>query len=380
MRVRTSEDAVVARLQALAPHLDGEPDPDFRTATRARLVAMAAVRSPAPAPGSPLRRVLTDGVPAAPRWRARLTAGLAGAALGVTALAAVVGAASDARPGDLLYDVKRGTEETQLALAGDSRGEKLLDLASTRLDEVRALVESGATALPAVGAPAPGSGQTVLATEADPALMVETLDTMDAQTTEGAARLTERAVASGDGAPLELLAGWAAEQSDGLAALRNDVPAAAADDVTESLVLLSDIATRLSGLDSALDCAAGPATTVADALGPVPTSCLTEQPVVPGGETTSANPDLAGTGTEPLPQAPGQPQPSVPGLSDVPPLPGGTEDGGVQTSDVPLLPTDAVPTLPSTSLPGTSSSTETSTETSDGLLDVCLGPVRIGDC
>ena len=136
MNVRDREDAVVARLHSLAPHLDGEPDPAFRAATRARLVAMAAVRTPAPPPVSPLRRLLSEGIPSAGRWRSRLTAGLAGAALTVTALATVVAVSTDARPGDVLYDLKRGTEETKLALAGDARGETLLDLASTRLEEV----------------------------------------------------------------------------------------------------------------------------------------------------------------------------------------------------------------------------------------------------
>ena len=42
--VREREELVVTRLQSLAPQLDGEPDPDFRATTRARLVAMAAGR------------------------------------------------------------------------------------------------------------------------------------------------------------------------------------------------------------------------------------------------------------------------------------------------------------------------------------------------
>jgi hypothetical protein len=203
MSVRDREDAVVARLQSLAPMLDGEPDPAFQAATRARLVAMAAVRTPAPPPVSPWRRLLTEGVPSPARWRTRLTAGLAGAALGVMALATVVAVATDARPGDVLYDLKRGTEETQLALAGDARGETLLDLASTRLEEVRALVDTGATALPAAGPSV--TGETVLAAGADAALVVETLGTMDAQTAEGAAWLTDHAVATEDAGPLELL-------------------------------------------------------------------------------------------------------------------------------------------------------------------------------
>ena len=137
-------------------------------------------------------------------------------------MATVVAVSTDARPGDVLYDLKRGTEETKLALAGDARGETLLDLASIRLEEVRSLVEGGATALSATGAAE--SAGTVLAAGADPALVVETLGTMDAQTAEGAALLTARAVATEDAGPLTLLAEWTADQSDGLAALQDDVP------------------------------------------------------------------------------------------------------------------------------------------------------------
>ena len=104
MNVQDREDAVVARLHALAPHLDGEPDPAFRAATRARLVAMAAVRSPEPEPVSGLKRFLAGRADdTRPQWRTRLTAGLAGAALTVTAAASLVALADDARPGDVLY-------------------------------------------------------------------------------------------------------------------------------------------------------------------------------------------------------------------------------------------------------------------------------------
>jgi hypothetical protein len=389
MSVRDREEAVIARLHSLAPHLDGEPDPEFRAATRARLVAMAAVRSPAPEPVSPLRRLLTQGAAAPARWRTRLTAGLAGAALTVTALATVVAVAADARPGDVLYDLKRGTEETKLALAGDSRGEVLLDLASTRLDEVRALVDSGPTALPAAGwSP---SGETVLAAGADAALVVETLEAMDARTAEGSSWLTERAVTTEDAGPLELLADWATAQSDELAGLRDDVPPAAADEVDDSLDLLSQITVRVSGLDSALDCAAGPATAGADDLGPVPALCLTDgstATTVPGepGSTdgegpTSVVPQVPPTGATDLPTP--LPDPSV----GVPGLPGAPGGSGAPTTGVPPVTTGGLPkpTLPSVSLsvptlPGGSAATSSSGGTPLNTLDVCLGPIAIGDC
>src|SRR3954447_1096754 len=99
MTVRDREDAVVAALQQLAPHLDGEPDPAFRAATRARLVAMAAVRSPQPEPVTGLKRVLAAGPGRAGgrALRPRLPAGLAAAALTVTAAASLVALAGNAR-------------------------------------------------------------------------------------------------------------------------------------------------------------------------------------------------------------------------------------------------------------------------------------------
>ena len=386
MSVRDREDAVVARLHSLAPHLDGEPDPAFRAATRARLVAMAAVRTPAPPRVSPFRRLLTEGMPSPARWRTRLTAGLAGAALTVTALATVVAVAADARPGDLLYDLKRGTEETQLALAGDARGETLLELAGTRLDEVRSLVDDGVTALPAGSS---GSGETVLAAGADAALIVETLQTMDAQTAEGAAWLTERAVTTEIAGPLELLSGWASAQSDELAGLRDDVPAAAEDDVADSLVLLADIAARVSGLGSALDCPAGPAVAGADELGPVPALCASDgsTATAPGGTTdpggSTASPAVPGSGTAAVPSLPG---PSVPSVGGVVPSAPGSIGGGVPTQVLPPLPTTGLPVptlLPSTSvlpsLPGTTNLPAPGATPLD-TLDLCVPPLVTEGC
>src|SRR3954468_16783483 len=74
--VREREDLVVARLGTLAPQLDGEPTPEFRTATRARLVAMAAVRQPTPASVTPSKRALAAAAAAPARRRSRMTAAL----------------------------------------------------------------------------------------------------------------------------------------------------------------------------------------------------------------------------------------------------------------------------------------------------------------
>jgi hypothetical protein len=313
------DDLVVARLHELAPHLDGEPEPAFQATTRARLVAMAAVRIPGPEPATGLERLLAARARVAPSgWRSRLTAGLAGAAMAVTAMATLVAVSTDARPGDALYGVKRGTEQTQLALAGDARGQTLLDFASTRLEELATLVDEGPSALPV--APAGPAGDAVLAAGVDSALVLETLRTMDEQTTEGAAWLAGHAVRTENPEPLDDLAAWTADQDGALSALAPRLPHDAADEAQASLVLLADITTRATGLRSALDCAGGPAVSGADSLGPVPVVCVPEQ---------AATSSSGGTGSPTAP-VPGAPSGSVPPATttDAVPQPGGGTDPG----------------------------------------------------
>jgi hypothetical protein len=274
--------AVEARLRALATDLDDEPDPDFRAATRARLVAMAAVRSPEPA----LRRRLR--APALPRrpaglWRARLTAGVAGAALAVTALGALAALATDARPGDALYGLKRGTEQTRLALAGDERGLTLLGFASTRLQELDELVDGTAGAPPAD-------------------LVRDTLATMDAQTEEGAALVFSRAVDAHDAATLTVLSSWAQQQGAGLSELQPVLSADVGTAAGHSLGLVTDVGARAGDLQAALECPSGPVTAGADGLGPLPTSCGTAG----APPASSAAPPSAGT-ADPAPPTGDQP-------------------------------------------------------------------------
>ncbi|MGY1752999.1 DUF5667 domain-containing protein [Blastococcus sp. SYSU D01042] len=292
------ETRVVALLQGLAPHLDAEPDPAFRQATRQRLVAMAAVRTPEPVRPSPVRRLLAARAPDAPtgRWRTRLTAGLAGAALTVTSFATLVALSTGAGPGDVLYGLKRGTEQTQLALAGDSRGQVLLDLARTRLDELADL-------------------------DGDASLAEATLGTMDRQTTDGASWFAARALDVADPAPLDRLSGWAAEQSAQLDAARGVLPAPAADDVDRSLGLLREITARADGLRAVLACPAGAAPTGTDRLGPVPAGCL-PAPASPVESPGTGGAAVPAPGTRPAPApAPDPGGPAVPPATTAAPAP-----------------------------------------------------------
>jgi hypothetical protein len=371
--VRDREDAVLARLQQLAADLDDAPDPRSRAAIRDRLVAMAAVRAPQPARRAGLHRLpaaRADGGPPA-AWRTRLTAGLAGAAMTVTVLGTLAALSTDARPGDVLYGVKRGTEQTQLTLAGDDRGLTLLEFARTRLDELAALRD------PAV------------------ADVVDLLATMDAQTREGAALLAAQAVAGRDAAPVDGLADWAGRQAAELSALRPGLPAGAADASQASLGLLTDVSGRAAGLRTVLACAGDPVTTGTDGLGPVPAECPDEEPgtgtvpgqtpsgdtgVLPGGDPASGRdtgvPPGTSTGSpEPIPQPAPDPAPApVPtagsGDRGTAPAP-----GGGTTPVGPDTPAAEEPPLPAPPLPAPVVPAEPDAPLLDTPLPVCIRPL-----
>jgi len=402
-RVRAREEALIGRLGELGTALDGEPDAAFRAATRARLVAMAAVRTPEPVGKARARRWLgpTAVETAARRWRSRFTAGLAGAAVAVTALAGLVAVSAGAQPGDPLYGLKRGTEQTQLALASDSsRGQTLLDFASTRLHELDRLLSEGTTALPAAGG-GNGDDGAVLAAAASPELVTQTLETMDAQTTEGASWLATRAVQTGSSSPLDFLEQWAAQQSADLSALVPKVPAGARDAMGNSLALISEVRARDTALQGALACPAGPATAGTDQYGPLPADCGAQTPppaaggatpepgAVPGGE-----PGGGQTATDlPTTEAPAAPtQGSGSGSGS------GATGGPSAGTTVPTVPRTTVPSVPaprlpspslpsvSVSLPGSSNGSGStpgsgsSAGTSPPLVSICLGPIVVGTC
>ncbi|MEI4279318.1 DUF5667 domain-containing protein [Klenkia terrae] len=320
------QTALAARLRSLSRD---EPDltADVRAAQRARLVAMAAVRSVGAtavrtpdAGASRWQRLLAGRADDAPvsRWRTRLTAGLVGAAMSVGALSGLLALAQDAEPGDLLYGLKRGGEETQLALASDEdRGLTLLTFASTRLAELADLTGSEAGAAPAsVGGDLPGTG--VAASGADAGTVVDVLTTMDDQTIEGTAALTTTAVQAGDEAALDTLAEWTTGQRAGLDAL--DVPVGAEEAVAASVGLVDEVAARGAALQAVLACPAGAADAGSDRLGVVPGPCLADVPVPTSSATPSTGAGTtvapgAPTAQAPAPGAPAQPTTTVPGQS-----------------------------------------------------------------
>ena len=326
------EQTVIARLSTLAPALDGEPDPAFRAATRARLVAMAAVRTPA-------SEVVEARLPVQRRvWR-RLTAGLATVAVVAAALTALIALAAGSGPGDPLYGVKRTTERAELALASDS-GPVLLHQAGVRLAEVRGLARKSSP---------------------DSALVVQTLRTMDAETTDAAAWFDARAVGTHSPAPVAQFSHWASGQSSTLTALRAQLPAATSTAAQHSLDLLAAARTRADAIRLTLIAAPHtPATGTTGGTGTSPHSPGAPTSVVGGsGSGAVSNAPLPTVGTAP-----------IPGSGAVPPLPTSgapTGIGGLPTVPVPQ------PSLPHVNLPLPSLPAPTGTA-------VCVGPLSVGSC
>jgi hypothetical protein len=138
--------------------------------------------------------------------------------------------------------------------------------------------------------------------------VLQTVEAMDAQTREGAIWLTDHAVRTSAAAPLDVLAEWETGQTEGLAALQDLVPDAAAEAVGRSLTLLAEIGARADGLQAALDCPTGPAVDGTDGLGPVPVPCPApaSAPPATGGGTTRTGTSAPGGGApaETTPAAP----------------------------------------------------------------------------
>jgi hypothetical protein len=143
------------RLLSLAHALEDVPRPtldaETKTVQRAQLIAAmeAALadgtmrvpeqrRGPAPAGTGGAHRADRRR-----RWSRRIAAGGLSVGVAAGAFGGVAAASTNALPGDSLYGLKRGMEDMRLGLTDSDtdRGKVYLDLASTRLQEARRLME-----------------------------------------------------------------------------------------------------------------------------------------------------------------------------------------------------------------------------------------------
>ena len=305
------EGALLTALSTLRSDLDdvGSPSPQWRSAQRNRLLAVAAV---APAPGTgPVAGAGSrlHGLRSLARLHGlrspRRISVLAGALAFAVALTGIAVGATRSLPGQPLYAAKRATEALQLYGAGDSleRGNRHLQFAETRLREVSALASGrGSLALPNAS-----SHSRLLASGAGAGPIGWALADMDFQTRTGS-DLVRQAARDSDGSALFLvLQQWSSEQAD---RLRTVVPALPGAERERAQASLSVIA----------------------AVGADATSALVSCPPGPGGCPSAVGPGPKGftgshTGRGPLAPVP-VPVPAAPNGSPALPVPSSSTPGG----------------------------------------------------
>ncbi|MFL6241086.1 MAG: DUF5667 domain-containing protein [Actinomycetes bacterium] len=294
------------------------PTPDFQTALRKRLVAVAGVQGAgevslpaavrAPATGTGLGSVPERLTEWAEGWRVRGRFIAATAAASAVVIVGGVGlAGSRSLPGQPFYGVKRGVERVQLALAGstEARGERHLEFAHTRLHEVATLVHSPQ----AIGIPARHhdvAGGTAIGGSLT-SRVVSTLHAMDNETTAGTKDLTTAYVHSHDGHALQVLTRFASRQQTTLTAVMPSLPSGAATQAQTSLALIQRVDSRAMALLAAPSCTAAcmpqssgtpnPSLTPApgDDLGPAPCSCTQHSDGSSGSQPQGPQPAPTGT-------------------------------------------------------------------------------------
>jgi hypothetical protein len=202
---------------------------DFVADLRASLMAAAADELTSTERVARRDRAVVD----APPIRRRLTAA-AGAFVLVGGGLGLVSASAQAVPGDMLYPVKRATEDVELLIRdGAGEGRALLNHASARLGEVEALTAS----------------------DAREDLIAETLTDFASETDEGGSLLVESYRDDGSTGEITDLRVFLADSAQRLENLADELPSAVAHEY-------ADAAQTVSGLDITAvtecpDCAAG---------------------------------------------------------------------------------------------------------------------------
>jgi hypothetical protein len=280
-------------------------------------------------------------------------------------LGGAVWISNKALPGDALYSLKRANENVQLSLThGTERGKTYLSFASTRADEVKALL-SHASALALSSGPNAASG----VSDHTAKLVNSTLDSADSDVRNASSLLGSQGASDKSATPLNVLTSWAPGQLGKLNSIAAGLPAGSLHDrVVTSARLVTQAANRMIAIRNAIGTTClDDATT--DSLGPVPlTVCPAGAPGKPGQTTTPGKPCQGGStqqgGNSTTSTAPGT---SGAGSSTAG---SGSSSPGAPGSPSPSLPLPTVPSLP---LPSTGPISTNSCGTS-----ASLGPIGVG--
>jgi hypothetical protein len=292
--------------------------PDFRAGLRLRLLEEAGRGLEGTGRGKV--------VPLTSRWnqswgrRNRLRI-LSGIAAGIVALTAVSIAAANSLPGNPFYQLKRGTESVQYALAGsdEARGKLELGFARTRLHEIDRLTQRNAAygILP-TDTPQAAGGSTVLAASVA-TRVVRLFADMDAEAAKGSRLLAQSYAQNPRPGPLLAVQQFAQDQQKALTTLRGRLAEPALSKATRSLAWANQVVKSTTAALAKCSGSTCPPVTVAQFGGSVVPSPAPSMPA-------SSGPSVG---------APASQLPLVPSLSGTP-------------STVPGS-SGAVPTLPVTS-------------------------------
>jgi hypothetical protein len=197
----------------------------------------------------------------------------------------MVGASAEALPGEMLYPVKRGVENVELAFHKDdaSRGQYRLDQASERLAEARLLADDSS----------PQSREHV----------ASALDDFAAQARDGSGALFRSYGQSGSTESITAVNDFSAAAAAGLAQLSGNVPSEADQSFENAAITVSELVSKASSLCGS--CSTADVTRLVDAVtslgGAAPSSGPTVGPTAaqddsatdaPGDESQQPTPKI----------------------------------------------------------------------------------------
>ncbi|EFQ83303.1 hypothetical protein HMPREF0063_11576 [Aeromicrobium marinum DSM 15272] len=306
LRGRHVADAELRHLVRHAEHLCATaaqhgPSDDFRSSLRDRLMTEAATALE-PRAAVPRRAV----APAAPGFRRRV-ARVSAAAIVAVGGVGLVASSAQAVPGDMLYAVKRGVENVEMALqrTETSRGELQLSQAGERLAEAARLaeVEGGGTAF------------------------TTSLKEFRSDAVDGSERLFDDFESSGDGDSIRSVAAFTEESSAVLADIIRVAGPGNESALELTALTITDLAAQAR--DLCATCADGELSDMVVVSAPTAANPSTSSPLPtpvpvlddpPAEVSVAPRPGPSPTAAAPVP-SPSRPAPSPSPIADLPEVP-----------------------------------------------------------
>lgn len=331
--------ALVMVASALEPAELAHPSPAFRYQLRAKLIAQASMPDTVGARLGEKVTSLNDRMRRS--FRSVLATGMAAAVLAGSG--AAVAASSRALPGDALYGLKGLRESAQLVtVSGADEGDRLLGYASTRLSEVKTLIDRQ---------------------ETSQSLYVSTLGAMDSLTNRGSTILIADFKANDALSSLERLTRFTQVQAQDLSRIIDQLPAAAQPAARDSLILLERVDIRAQEALNGCPCSSNPLVPVIPSAGEGPSpgaegpecACNRGSSRSTSGSTSDGGTDSTDDGTNPDDGGtdPQPPPPEDPNTVNVPEVDGTDADNTAedalndlidQVTESPLPLTSVLPT------------------------------------